>query len=91
VNPTTSEMILFGGEHFDGKLTRFFNDLYRIDLKKDKLSWKRYSSSNAPSPRSSHQAIITPSQQMFLFGGNQNWLLIISYVLTHNVSRRVWY
>ena len=69
MNPTTSELILFGGEHFDGKLTRFYNDLYRIDLKKDRLSWKKYSSSNAPSPRSSHQAIITPSQQMFLFGG----------------------
>lgn len=71
MNPTSSssELILFGGEHFDGKLTRFFNDLYRIDLKKDRLSWKKYSSSNAPSPRSSHQAIITPTQQMFLFGG----------------------
>jgi N-acetylneuraminic acid mutarotase len=62
-------MVLFGGEHFDGKFTRFFNDLYRIDLKKEKLCWKKYSSSNAPSPRSSHQAVITATQQLFLFGG----------------------
>ncbi|NCY04688.1 MAG: hypothetical protein EBX46_03725 [Burkholderiaceae bacterium] len=49
VNPLNSEMVIFGGEHFDGKLTRFFNDLYRVDIKKDgSLSWKRYSSPNSP-------------------------------------------
>jgi N-acetylneuraminic acid mutarotase len=64
-------MLLFGGEHCDGKTTRFFNDLYRLELRKDgrSLSWRQVRSAVAPAPRSAHQAVVTGSQQMFLFGG----------------------
>ena len=66
-----NELICFGGEHFDGKLTRFFNDLYRVELRQRDtvLQWRQVTSSTNPAPRSSHQACITSGQQVFLFGG----------------------
>lgn len=69
VNSLSGEAIFFGGEHFDGKFTRFYNDLFRCEVKKNELHWKRIQSQNMPTPRSSQQAVVTPAQQMFLFGG----------------------
>jgi hypothetical protein len=65
VNP--SELLLFGGEFFDGQKVHMFNDLYRYNI--DKNEWKRITSPNSPGPRSSHQICVIPSGRLFLFGG----------------------
>ncbi len=33
-HPSRDELIYFGGEVFDGKATRFFNELYRYSIKR---------------------------------------------------------
>lgn len=68
---SSGELILFGGEAFDGQRVAMFNDLYRIlpDDAESSVKWMRVTSPNAPGPRSSHQAVIMPSGKLFLFGG----------------------
>ena len=62
-----NELILFGGEFFNGQKCVFYNDLYRYNH--DKNEWRRITSPNSPGPRSSHQAVATPTGKLFLFGG----------------------
>ncbi|CAF3809706.1 unnamed protein product [Rotaria sp. Silwood1] len=52
-HPLKDELILFGGEFFDGRTTILFNDLYIYDIKKQ--HWKRVQTPQPPPPRSSHQ------------------------------------
>ncbi|KAJ7535226.1 hypothetical protein O6H91_12G023200 [Diphasiastrum complanatum] len=67
VNPLReSELILYGGEHYNGAKTSVFGDLYRYNAEKN--DWKRVSSPNSPSPRSAHQAIAWKNW-LFIFGG----------------------
>jgi N-acetylneuraminic acid mutarotase len=66
VNPLTNELLLFGGEYYDGKV-HIYNDFYKYNI--DKNEWKRIVSPNSPGPRSSHQIVITPSGLLFLWGG----------------------
>ena len=72
-HPTNaSELILFGGEHYTGRRCTFFNDVYRYNT--DKREWRRITSKNAPAPRSSHQAVATPSGHLYVIGGaRQRW------------------
>ncbi|TPX42015.1 hypothetical protein SeMB42_g05316 [Synchytrium endobioticum] len=66
-NPLVSaELILFGGEFFDGQKVSMFNEIYKYNI--DKKEWRRVSSPNAPAPRSGHQLVATHSK-LFLFGG----------------------
>ncbi|KAI9208115.1 galactose oxidase [Polychytrium aggregatum] len=68
VNPLNpAELILFGGEYFDGQKFHLFNDLYRYNTEKNE--WRKITSPNSPGPRSSHQVGITPNGRLFLFGG----------------------
>ena len=46
------ELLLFGGEYFNGSLARFFNDLFLYNIKRDE--WRRVTSPNTPLPRSGH-------------------------------------
>eukprot|EP00873_Tetraselmis_striata_P018332 jgi/Tetstr1/438596/TSEL_027147.t1 len=62
----TEELILFGGECFDGSKVAMFNDLYRYNLKKD--TWTLVTSPRSPPPRSAHQAVIHKFF-LFVFGG----------------------
>ncbi|EGF84060.1 hypothetical protein BATDEDRAFT_21748 [Batrachochytrium dendrobatidis JAM81] len=62
-----SELLLFGGEYYDGQKVYMYNDLYKFDT--EKSTWKRITSSNSPGPRSSHQTVITPAGRLFLWGG----------------------
>ncbi len=56
-NPNKSnELILFGGEFFDGQLSHLYNDLYRFNTEKNE--WKKITTPNPPPPRCSHQACI---------------------------------
>ncbi|KAH8548731.1 galactose oxidase [Umbelopsis sp. PMI_123] len=67
-HPTnTNELILFGGEFYDGQKVHMYNDLYRYSIDKDE--WKRITSPNSPGPRSAHQVAIMPTGTLFLFGG----------------------
>lgn len=52
-HPLKDELILFGGEFFDGRTTILFNDLYIYDI--TKKHWKRVQTPQPPAPRSSHQ------------------------------------
>ncbi|KKZ64875.1 hypothetical protein EMCG_09252 [[Emmonsia] crescens] len=47
-----NELFLFGGEHFDGTLATFYNNLYVYQV--DKHEWREVTSPNSPLPRSGH-------------------------------------
>jgi N-acetylneuraminic acid mutarotase len=68
VNPiNTNELILFGGEYFDGKRVEMYNDFYKYNIEKNE--WKRIICPEMPGPRSSHQIAITQKGMLYLFGG----------------------
>ncbi|KAJ0229291.1 hypothetical protein HA466_0317680 [Hirschfeldia incana] len=67
INPLKeTELILYGGEFYNGQKTYVYGDLYRYDV--DKLEWKLISSPNSPPPRSSHQAVAWKNY-LYIFGG----------------------
>lgn len=69
-SPSNSkELLLFGGEYFNGALATFFNDLHIYNIDKD--VWKTVTSPNAPLPRSGHAWCRggNQSQYVYLFGG----------------------
>lgn len=68
-HPLKDELILFGGEFFDGRTTHVYNDLFVYDIKKQ--VWKRVHTPQPPAPRSSHQAVTVPMRdgELWLFGG----------------------
>ncbi|KAB8220783.1 hypothetical protein BDV33DRAFT_89793 [Aspergillus novoparasiticus] len=47
-----NELLVFGGEYFDGTLATFFNNLFVYNI--DKGEWKEVTSPNTPLPRSGH-------------------------------------
>ncbi|KAJ3359091.1 hypothetical protein HDU91_005009 [Kappamyces sp. JEL0680] len=61
------ELVLFGGEWYNGQKVFMFNDHFIYNTDKDE--WKRITCPNSPGPRSSHQAVAMPNGLMFLFGG----------------------
>ncbi|XP_075998616.1 kelch domain-containing protein 4 [Genypterus blacodes] len=68
-NPEKDELILFGGEFFNGKKTYLYNDLFFYNIKKN--SWVKSEIPNPPPPRCSHQAVMVPQGggQLWVFGG----------------------
>ncbi|GKV05408.1 hypothetical protein SLEP1_g17425 [Rubroshorea leprosula] len=67
INPLKeTELILYGGEFYNGSKTFVYGDLYRYDV--DKLEWKLISSPNSPPPCSAHQAV-TWKNYLYIFGG----------------------
>ncbi|KAK4256984.1 hypothetical protein QN277_006635 [Acacia crassicarpa] len=67
VNPLKeTELILYGGEFYNGNKTFVYGDLYRYDV--EKLEWKLISSPNSPPPRSAHQAVAWKNY-LYIFGG----------------------
>jgi len=85
LNP--SELILFGGEFYNGKKCLFNNDLYRYNI--DKKEWRKISSPNSPGPRSSHQAVATPSGLLFVFGGTKHYFYLILISLKASLRRHL--
>ncbi|KAI8915871.1 hypothetical protein EDD86DRAFT_174584, partial [Gorgonomyces haynaldii] len=67
VDPLTNDLILFGGEYYNGKNVYLYNDFFRYNI--DKQEWKRYIIPNGPQPRSSHQTVITNQGLLFVWGG----------------------
>ncbi|KAF7593504.1 hypothetical protein BBP40_011415 [Aspergillus hancockii] len=47
-----NELLVYGGEFFDGNLATFFNNLFVYNI--DKGEWKEVTSPNSPLPRSGH-------------------------------------
>eukprot|EP00117_Sycon_ciliatum_P029990 scpid53893/ scgid23752/ Kelch domain-containing protein 4 len=68
-HPEKQELLLFGGEFFDGRQTSCYNDLFIYNIRHDE--WIKWDVPNPPPPRSSHQAACVPQGggQMWLFGG----------------------
>ncbi|KAH0342093.1 galactose oxidase, partial [Aureobasidium melanogenum] len=46
------ELFLFGGEHYNGAIANFYNDLYIYRINSDE--WRKVTSPNSPLPRSGH-------------------------------------
>eukprot|EP00299_Pterocystis_sp_00344_P014595 c7239_g1_i2.p1 GENE.c7239_g1_i2~~c7239_g1_i2.p1 ORF type:complete len:673 (+),score=212.04 c7239_g1_i2:46-2064(+) len=73
LHPHSPELILFGGERFNGDKTIFFQDLMFYHI--DKNEWRIVDSPTTPPPRSSHQMVALPSHAthpngcVLLFGG----------------------
>ncbi|CAM0904120.1 unnamed protein product [Alopecurus aequalis] len=67
INPSKdSELILYGGEFYNGSKTFVYGDLYRYDVEKNE--WKLVSSPNSPPPRSAHQTVAWKNN-VYMFGG----------------------
>lgn len=69
-NPANAnQLLLFGGEYFNGALATFFNDLMVYYIDRDE--WRAVTSPNAPLPRSGHAWTRggNDSTGVYLFGG----------------------
>ncbi|TPX15400.1 uncharacterized protein E0L32_004380 [Thyridium curvatum] len=64
-----NQLLLFGGEYFNGALATFFNDLHVYYIDRDE--WRTVTSPNAPLPRSGHAWCRGGNQSnaVYLFGG----------------------
>ncbi|KAK3383788.1 hypothetical protein B0T24DRAFT_62290 [Lasiosphaeria ovina] len=65
----SNQLLLFGGEYFNGALATFFNDLLVYYVDRDE--WRSVTSPNAPLPRSGHAWCRAGNEQaaVYLFGG----------------------
>jgi len=65
----SNQLLLFGGEYFNGALATFFNDLMVYYIDRDE--WRCVTSPNAPLPRSGHAWCRAGNQAgaVYLFGG----------------------
>lgn len=68
-HPERDQLLLFGGEYFNGLKTSMYNELYVYNIKKN--SWLLVKCPNLPPPRCAHQAVVVPQGggQMWMFGG----------------------
>ncbi|OCK76174.1 galactose oxidase [Lepidopterella palustris CBS 459.81] len=68
-NPAnTHELLLFGGEFYNGATATFYNDLFVYNIARD--AWKVVHSPNSPLPRSGHAwCRAANTKNIFLFGG----------------------
>ncbi|KAJ8272216.1 hypothetical protein COCON_G00110750 [Conger conger] len=68
-HPEKDELILFGGEYFNGKKTYLYNDLFFYNIKKN--TWVKSDIPNPPPRRCAHQAVVVPQGggQLWVFGG----------------------
>lgn len=65
-NPlNNNELVLFGGEYYDGSTSNFYADFIKYSIKEKQ--WK--SLPYGPPPRSSHQSVATPQGYIYVFGG----------------------
>lgn len=60
------DMLMFGGEYFDGDRAEVYSDVYRWSV--DKNEWRLIESLNTPPPRCSHQAVFY-QDKIYMFGG----------------------
>ncbi|XP_012279473.1 kelch domain-containing protein 4 [Orussus abietinus] len=68
-HPFKDEIIMLGGEFFDGQKTVVYGDMFFYNL--NKRQWTVVKAPGAPPPRCGHQTIAVPSQkgELWVFGG----------------------
>uniref|UniRef100_A0A5F9C3N8 Solute carrier family 7 member 5 n=1 Tax=Oryctolagus cuniculus TaxID=9986 RepID=A0A5F9C3N8_RABIT len=68
-HPEKDELILFGGEYFNGQKTLLYNELYVYNTRKD--TWTKVDIPSPPPRRCAHQAVVVPQGggQLWIFGG----------------------
>uniref|UniRef100_A0A0K2THK8 Kelch domaincontaining protein 4like [Bombus impatiens] n=1 Tax=Lepeophtheirus salmonis TaxID=72036 RepID=A0A0K2THK8_LEPSM len=68
-HPENPEIILFGGEFYNGKTNILNNDLLIYNTKR--REWTQIKSPGGPPPRCAHQAVLNPTAggQLWVFGG----------------------
>ncbi|KAK1330366.1 hypothetical protein QTO34_010555 [Cnephaeus nilssonii] len=68
-HPEKDELILFGGEYFNGQKTFLYNELYIYNIRKD--TWTKVEIPSPPPRRCAHQAVVVPQGggQLWIFGG----------------------
>lgn len=68
-HPEKEELILFGGEFYNGNELTIYNELYFYNIAKDE--WKTVRSPAGPAPRCSHQMVSVANDggQLWIFGG----------------------
>ncbi|KAA0188383.1 Kelch domain-containing protein 4 [Fasciolopsis buskii] len=70
-SPDTGELMIFGGEYFDGKKITMFSDVFLYNCKEE--TWTLVKSPTCPPPRSGHQAVYVKSSSVpasvWIFGG----------------------
>ena len=87
-----NELLLFGGEYFDGTHATFFNNLFIYLI--DRGEWREVTSPNSPLPRSGHAWCRGGnSGGIYLFGGETTSLRHIQSVNTSHLIpyRRVFF
>lgn len=76
-----NELLIFGGEHFDGTLATFFNNLFVYNIDRDE--WKEVTSPNSPLPRSGHAWCRGGNAGgVYLFGGEPCASILDEFILT---------
>jgi hypothetical protein len=68
-SPTDArELFLFGGEHYNGAVAHFYNDLFIYRINSDE--WRKVTSPNSPLPRSGHAMCRAANTgAIYMFGG----------------------
>ncbi|CAN8024998.1 unnamed protein product [Ixodes persulcatus] len=68
-HPEKEQLLLFGGEYYNGLKTFMYNELYVYNIKKN--SWLLVKCPHPPPPRCAHQTVMIPrgGGQMWVFGG----------------------
>ena len=63
------ELVLFGGEFYDGQRCLVYNDLFIFSIKKN--LWSQVKAPHAPPPRTFHQAVAVSRNagELWVFGG----------------------
>lgn len=72
-HPEKEELILYGGEFFNGQRVCVYNDLFFYNINKNE--WKQVKSPGGPAPRSGHQMVTVATD------GGQLWVCFL--VLVH--------
>ncbi len=69
LNPEKDELILFGGEYYNGSKVAMYNDLFFYSIKKNQ--WTRVKAPNGPAPRTFHQSAFVSRNggELWVFGG----------------------
>ncbi|RZF40849.1 hypothetical protein LSTR_LSTR003359 [Laodelphax striatellus] len=68
-HPEKDELIMFGGEFYNGQKTIVYNDLYFYHISRNE--WTQVKAPKGPPPRCSHQAVSVSTEkgQLWMFGG----------------------
>ncbi|OAD59620.1 Kelch domain-containing protein 4 [Eufriesea mexicana] len=68
-HPFKDELIMFGGQFYDGRTTFVYGDMFMYNLNKNE--WMIIKAPGAPPPRCGHQALITTANkgELWIFGG----------------------